>query len=401
MRTALRFTATSPGLLPALATTQRIYLAAVPKNTALTMLVQQGADLGFDVAQAADVVGNTVVLSAGHDVHSSADFDASGASGAAANVNIFNANFTSAFSGTASGNIDVTAASAGTTNFASDASLRSSGGNVQVRSLGANSLLGVDGDLSIVTDRFGDSDGQSVTAGQVAIYAQSGGQLGVDGNVNVSANGYGGDSFLTGVNAGNGTGGQVQIQAEADSSLFIGGNIFVTSDGYGGQPGAAGVNAGNGTGGSIFIGTFGNNALFGMNGTTFASASGYGGAGDGSGNECFNCDGLGGTGTGGFIDLGTSSGTGSSAFFGRSCRATRRRHRRTVGPARLCRRHRLWRQCRCICLRRQPGRGLWPDFRVQTCRPDRFGDRHGRRKPDAGDYRGAGRWRHRPDHCDR
>ena len=46
----------------------RVYLVAVPKNTALTMLVQQGADLGFDVAQSADVVGNTVVLSAGYSV---------------------------------------------------------------------------------------------------------------------------------------------------------------------------------------------------------------------------------------------------------------------------------------------------------------------------------------------
>ena len=31
-----------------------------------------------------------------------------------------------------------------------------------------------------------------------AIYAQSGGTLTIDGNVNVSANGYGGDSSLTG-----------------------------------------------------------------------------------------------------------------------------------------------------------------------------------------------------------
>ena len=188
------------------------------------------------------------------------------------------------------------------------------------------------------------------------------------------------------------------IQAEADSSLFIGGNIFVTSDGYGGQPGAAGVNAGNGTGGSMFVGTIGNNALLGMVGTTFASASGYGGAGDGSGNECFNCDGLGGTGTGGFIDLGTSTGTGSSAFFGDLVEL----HADGIGGRSA-----------------QPGSAAGTGFggsvdifasggsQIEgyglTCRvrPDRFGDRHGRRKPDAGDYRGAGRWRHRPDLCDR
>ena len=40
----------------------RAYLVAVPKNTALTMLIRGGSNLGFDIAGAADVVGNAVVL---------------------------------------------------------------------------------------------------------------------------------------------------------------------------------------------------------------------------------------------------------------------------------------------------------------------------------------------------
>jgi filamentous hemagglutinin family protein len=82
----------------------RAYLVAVPKNTALTMLIGAGADLGFDIAGAADVDGNAVVLSAGYDISFGGTNSApSAASGADADFSISNANFTSAFYGRANG----------------------------------------------------------------------------------------------------------------------------------------------------------------------------------------------------------------------------------------------------------------------------------------------------------
>ena len=46
----------------------RIYMVSIPKNTSMTMAIQGGSQLGFDIAQSATMDGNVVVLSAGHNV---------------------------------------------------------------------------------------------------------------------------------------------------------------------------------------------------------------------------------------------------------------------------------------------------------------------------------------------
>lgn len=46
----------------------RAYLVTVGKNTAATLLIQGGADLGFDIAQSASMEGETVVLSGGYNI---------------------------------------------------------------------------------------------------------------------------------------------------------------------------------------------------------------------------------------------------------------------------------------------------------------------------------------------
>ena len=294
----------------------RIYAVAVPKNTALTMAIAAGASLGFDVAQAADVVGNAVVLSAGHNISfGTAEFDQAAAGGAPANIRISNAAITSALNADASGDIDLNAFSEGLTHLASDATLRSTGGHIWVHSF-TDGLLDIDGNVSLTNDRFGDSTGESVTAGQTAIYSQTGGTTNIDGNVTMSANGFGGASFESGVNAGNGTGGQVLIQAEAGTNLSIGGTVTISANGFGGQAGASNVNAGNGQGGNVVAQTIGNDAHLSIGSTVTVDASGVGGSGDGFTNECLSCNGLGGTGTGGTIFIGTSTGAGSSAFYG-------------------------------------------------------------------------------------
>lgn len=46
----------------------RVYLVAVPRNAAITMAISSGTTLGFDIAGAANLDGNAVVLSAGQDI---------------------------------------------------------------------------------------------------------------------------------------------------------------------------------------------------------------------------------------------------------------------------------------------------------------------------------------------
>jgi filamentous hemagglutinin family protein len=294
----------------------RIYAVAVPKNTALTMIISNGADLGFDVAQSADVIGNTVVLSAGHDIQfGGTSFDHSAASGADANLAVTNSSFTSAVEARVDGFANFSALFDNSANFASDLYIQSRGdANVTAQASGAS--LSIGGNLTMSTDVFGASDGSSVTAANASLYTLGEGQLSVAGDVNMSANAYGGDSYLSGIASGMGTGGSIVIQAETGSSVSIGGNVVASADGTGGQPGVAGANAGDGKGGTIFIGTLGDNASVQVSGTTTAHANGYGGSGDGSSNECFTCDGLAGAGTGGSVSVGTTSGTGSSAYFG-------------------------------------------------------------------------------------
>jgi hypothetical protein len=46
----------------------RIYMVAVPKNQAMTMAIRTGSTLGFEIAGAADVDGNAIVLTNGRDL---------------------------------------------------------------------------------------------------------------------------------------------------------------------------------------------------------------------------------------------------------------------------------------------------------------------------------------------
>jgi hypothetical protein len=59
---------TGPGGLGGQGIFSRIYMMAVPRNNAMTLLISGGAQLGFAVANAADVDGNAVVLSGGYDI---------------------------------------------------------------------------------------------------------------------------------------------------------------------------------------------------------------------------------------------------------------------------------------------------------------------------------------------
>jgi filamentous hemagglutinin family protein len=188
----------------------RAYLVAVPKNSALTMLISSGADLGFDVAGAADVVGNAVVLSAGHNISFGDTVDAP-ASGADADISIQNASFSSAVYGRANG--DLTASSVGgTLSFASDASLRAR--DLVKLEAGGDGNVTVGGNLTMSANASGENEGDSAQAGNVTLQAFAGGQLSVTGDTALTAVGSGGYNDTPGTPSGDGRAGTVQVQAK-------------------------------------------------------------------------------------------------------------------------------------------------------------------------------------------
>ncbi len=86
----------------------KVYLVAVPKNDALTMVISNGADLGFTLAGNASVDQyGAVILSAGHDIQNGVIGDESAASNAAANFWFTGAHATNNLFGEATGYADL------------------------------------------------------------------------------------------------------------------------------------------------------------------------------------------------------------------------------------------------------------------------------------------------------
>jgi filamentous hemagglutinin family protein len=294
---------------PAAATgaNNRIYMVAVPRNDAITLLVSGGSKLGFAIAGAANVDGNSVVLSAGHNiVGTPADpggirsliapdgsgptspvspFADSPVNSSLASIIVRGGDFSSAVTmlATTTAQIDLTS---GTTNaqafFASDLSLRGGFNALIARAEGGGANLTIFGDLlvsaesrpstiSSPTPRSGGTaalildPGFSVSIGGNALFnadgnadpggtgiggtayiAGNGGFLDVAGNLGVSAIGRG--SFAAdGSAAGNGEGGRAEILLNR-GSISVGGDTVIVADALGfGSNGALG---GKATGGS-------------------------------------------------------------------------------------------------------------------------------------------------------
>ncbi|WP_225206647.1 hypothetical protein [Novosphingobium huizhouense] len=315
----------------------RIYMVAVPRNDAITMAIAGGSSLGFDVAGAADVVGNTVVLSAGYDVvGGSASFERSAGGGTGASeITIGAIAASSAVDAKSTGATTLSIAGGATGAFASDVTLRGAalpgadpGFGAQVVVDGADSSLDVQGNLSLVSldsavvglggvndtslaavtvsagsltvgqrlsiraDRTGAVDTALTTGGTASLTASDGAFVGVGEGIDLGASGLGG-SASSAATAGSGKGGVAQIvygtgaQIEAQYiDVFaegIGGNVSGGYGGGGGQGGFASIIAGEG-GGSLTVSDH-----------VSIGASGTGTYGEG----CATCTIEGGTGIGG------------------------------------------------------------------------------------------------------
>ena len=283
----------------------RAYLVAVPKNSLLTMAIASGSNLGFEIAGAADVVGNAVVLSAGHDIQFGSISSApSAASGAVANISQQNSNFTSALYGRASGSVTAGASGGGASTFASDVSLRA-GSEVELVAANSGSTVSVGGNLTLSANADGLNEGDSATAGVVELMAFGGASLSVTGTTDLTAIGRGAFSSTSGIASGDGTGGTILVQSTTGSDMSLGGSLTADASGRGGFLGSLGVDGGDGFGGTVSVFASGGSSLS-VTGGTDLRADGRAA----STIECF-CGGIGGIGDGGTVNVGAFDGTGN------------------------------------------------------------------------------------------
>ena len=262
----------------------RVYLVAVPKNDAVTMVISNGADLGFTLANNASIDQyGAVILSAGHDIQNGDIGAESAASNGAANFWFTGAHATNNLFGEATGyaNLYSTDAEPGqlTTTFDSNVTVHADD-HVWMNASGAGTVLTVDGNLSLSTDDFGDFSGETATGGETSLYAQLGGNLTVHGNVSLSADGHGGGTESSGVAGGAGTGGRVVVQGSSGGSLQIDGDLNASASGFGGD-GFSDVGGGTGTGGKTDsnggIAMFADGGSVNVDGELTATADGVGG----------------------------------------------------------------------------------------------------------------------------
>lgn len=231
----------------------RVYMVAVAKNDAITMALGSGSTLGFDIAQAADVVGNSIVLSGGHDVvNGAASSSPSFGSGAGkVSISVTDANVTSNFVATTSRGVDFKSVSASGLKFAHDL--------VVTEASGASSGINADGsgnvsiarNVSINGNVVGTVDAPSATGQSLAIRATNGGTISIGGEVSLSAQGTGASSGTAGTPAGDGFGGLAEIAASDGGKITIAGKATIINIGFGGTAFGTGVAPGSGTGGFV------------------------------------------------------------------------------------------------------------------------------------------------------
>jgi filamentous hemagglutinin family protein len=270
-------TSTGPASGAAVADQQVIQMIAMPKNTALTMLLSGG--IGYAPAAVATDDGSAIVLSAGVAPNVPVATQALGLG----NMNIGSTIFTNKLNASASNTISIDPAT-GPTDFRADAILHAGKTLNAIADSGTEILAG--GNLSLISGLF-------ETGGSITVQANPGiasllpGQINVSGfllvdasasvdqnlpvpasgltttggNISILANGgsinsaslsaYSGATGGEGTSAGgNGNAGGISLTASNGGSIGTA-NTLLSADGFGGS--AATGTAGNGTGGTVAV----------------------------------------------------------------------------------------------------------------------------------------------------
>ncbi|OYX64775.1 MAG: hypothetical protein B7Y89_00560 [Novosphingobium sp. 32-60-15] len=278
---------------------RRVYMVAVAKNDALTMAIGSGSTLGFDIAGAADVVGNAIVLSAGFDVVAGAPGFTPSAGGGSGQVSVTggDANITTSFFAQANGGVNLGSSLPGGLNFASDVEIYTTGGSSSLFA-NAGGILNVVGNVLMNGDDLV-STGASLGK-NVSIIANGGGVANLNGNVILSSQGFGADTALAGGSGGTGTGGLARIEASNGGQIIILGDVSLNASGTGGGVESSSGAGGFGLGGSASILATGTAGSFvDIAGGVSLAANGYGGAGL----SCSTCLPAGGNATGGIVTV--------------------------------------------------------------------------------------------------
>ncbi len=280
-----------------------IYLVAMPKNQAITAVLQ--GDIGFDPAVAVGVENGVIVLSAGGNVVGGTvdrygHLTGTPAPNQAANFEINSGIVRSDLIGVARTNIRARPLGAPTLTFQQDVSLF--GGSLASMSVNAGQTINVFGNAVVSAAAFDTSNPLlfDLVAGQARIFTVDGGTIHIFGTATVDASAQGLVSAVG--DAGSGTGGSADVTANG-GTIIVDGALDIRATGDGGTSVAVPVmHGGAGTGGTATLaaqagGTVNANGSVSMNTNGTASASSAAAKQNGA------------TGTGGTINvLGSSAG---------------------------------------------------------------------------------------------
>ncbi len=295
----------------------RIYMVAVPKNDAITMLIGGGSDLGFAVAGAADVVGNKIVLSAGYDVQESGGtltFGQTAPDGTSVSAIYTAGSVTSSLDARSIGQLAFRNSSGAARNFAGAVDVRAVSA-LEISATGAGSQTSFADSLFASATNIGLQGGDTGAGGDVIIRAANGAQINVASNADLAADGIGAPNFDTPTGTGDGIGGTVLVSAENGGQITFQSSLTATADGVGAihydiaNSVPPGVNGGAGTGGSVTLQTIGNSSSISIGDDLLLNAQGLGGDGGVITGSGLN----GGNGTGGSVIMQTLGGNGQIA----------------------------------------------------------------------------------------
>ncbi|HYI49049.1 MAG TPA: hypothetical protein VEX35_11360 [Allosphingosinicella sp.] len=280
-----------------------IYLVAMPKNQAITAILQ--GDIGFDPAVSVGVENGVIVLSAGASVVGGVvdrygDLTGTPAPDLAASFQIAGGIVRSDLFGTARTDMLASAVGTGSLTFLQDVSLF--GGLRAHLSAGPGQTVTVMGNAIVSAAAFDSSNPAIVNlvGGEARIFTpQGGGNIRIFGSATVDASARG--LVDAGNNAGSGTGGLADVSA-GGGTITIDGALTILATGEGGT-GAVGTtgNGGAGTGGTASLAATGGGAVL-ANGVVM-NANGTASASDGFG----GVDGV--TGQGGNVVIGAGGGS--------------------------------------------------------------------------------------------
>jgi len=322
-----------------------IYMVAVPKNQALTMLLS-GGRIGFDDAVSAQVQNGQIVLSAGYNSTGSPDDAAVGATPAA--ISIAGGHYSSDLDARATSDIE---ASGGGGDLTFDGNLTLHALDSVILAAGQGETITVGGNAKISADDYRSSDrsdnnldafggwaeisaadGGTVTIagsadvtsyalgainsaagtigtahGGTALIDADGGTVSIGGATTLEATGLSQLSVPPGIDGTNSWGGTAEVSASNSGSVHIGGLLSIVADGRGSDSAlVSGGTGGAGFGGTSILSADSSGSIEALSGA-YVSATGNGG-------HVASADGTGGSGSGGSVLL--SSTNGGSVSFG-------------------------------------------------------------------------------------